>query len=104
MLFSYSYIITIFKIKDDSTDATQVAGVRCKPAGVYSLEDQTDCGSYYSCENGTAAKMSCPQNELFNLEISKCEEAKKVFCDQRPVLNVITVKDPCIKTANFNFD
>ncbi len=53
--------------------------------GSYYVEDKTNCGAYYLCQNGKDTKMTCKDKQLFNLETSMCADFQTVFCGMRPV-------------------
>lgn len=57
----------------------------CQSFGSYFIPDNSNCASYYMCNNGKETKMSCTDKQLFNAETSQCEEFQQVFCGSRPV-------------------
>jgi hypothetical protein len=52
------------------------------------LPDPTSCEHYYSCSNGVAIRMKCPDGQHFNAKLSvcdwpqnaECKEPKQVVC------------------------
>ena len=64
---------------------TTTKSVVCQSFGSYYVEDKTNCGTYYLCQNGKETKMTCKDKQLFNLETSMCADFQTVFCGMRPV-------------------
>jgi len=61
------------------------AGPQCQSFGSYFVQDNTNCGDYYMCNNGKESKMSCADKQLFNADTNQCEDFQQVFCGSRPV-------------------
>ena len=70
-----------------ATSATPAAnaGPQCQSFGSYFVQDNTNCGDYYMCNNGKESKMSCADKQLFNADTNQCEDFQQVFCGSRPV-------------------
>jgi hypothetical protein len=69
----------------DVQETTTKASSVCQSFGSYFVEDATNCGAYYLCQNGKQTKMTCPEKQLFDLETSLCADFQTVFCGMRPV-------------------
>lgn len=56
----------------------------CINPGVYNAQDNSDCGSYFKCNNGKETKMMCSEKQYFNSENSQCDDWQLVGCGTRP--------------------
>jgi hypothetical protein len=52
------------------------------------IEDQKDCGAFYSCDNGTLTRITCSDKQLFNIDSGECENPKNVACGKRPTVEI----------------
>jgi hypothetical protein len=57
----------------------------CQTLGTFNVADNTNCASYFMCNNGKETKMNCQDKQLFNPDTSQCEDFQQVFCGTRPV-------------------
>lgn len=70
---------------DKPSGGNSPANPLCSSFGSYFVPDNTNCATYFMCNNGKETKMSCADKQLFNAESSQCEDFQQVFCGSRPV-------------------
>ena len=73
------------QIAESGSGSTSATSAMCQSFGSYYVPDNTNCASYYMCNNGKETKMACPDKQLFNTDTTQCEEFQQVFCGSRPV-------------------
>jgi hypothetical protein len=95
---TFSSLISKAQNATTSTPPVEV----CVASGTYKLPHNDDCASYYECVNGTSTVLECPIGQLFNVEVSQCEMASNVFCDQRPNLMKTTLAPSTTKARPVN--
>lgn len=54
------------------------------------VNDFSDCSRYFSCLNGVARPITCPDNRWFALEPLGCHPANSIDCDRCPAAGIIS--------------